>query len=67
MEEPSRLVMPTFRPLALVLAHPACSAGAQIPYRMGSPRVGDLACVYADPTRARDELGWKAKFGLEVR
>ncbi|CAM9522224.1 unnamed protein product, partial [Sphacelaria rigidula] len=37
----------------------------QIPYKIGEPRVGDLGCVYADPTLAREELGWKAENGLE--
>lgn len=39
----------------------------QIPYKVGTPRVGDLACVYADPSKAAKELLWKAQFGLEVR
>lgn len=43
------------------------SAAPQIPYKVGVPRVGDLACVYADPTKAAEELLWKAQFGLEVR
>lgn len=38
----------------------------QIPYKIGEPREGDLGCVYADPTLAREELGWKAENGLEV-
>lgn len=39
----------------------------QIPYKVGAPRPGDLACVYADPTKAAEELEWKAEFGLDVR
>ena len=28
---------------------------------MGTRRAGDLPVTYADPTRAREELGWKAE------
>jgi len=36
------------------------AAGRQLPYRIGPRRPGDLDSVYADPTRAREELGWQA-------
>ncbi len=28
-------------------------------------RPGDIAECYADPTKARDELGWQAEYGIE--
>ncbi|CAN0138604.1 unnamed protein product [Ectocarpus sp. 6 AP-2014] len=41
------------------------ASGKDIPYKVGAPRVGDLACVYADPAKAAEDLGWKAQFGLD--
>ncbi|ACZ32084.1 UDP-glucose 4-epimerase [Xylanimonas cellulosilytica DSM 15894] len=35
-------------------------AGRDLPYEVGPRRAGDLATSYADPTRAREELGWTA-------
>jgi UDP-glucose 4-epimerase len=34
-------------------------------YRIGARREGDLAVVYSDPSRALNELGWKAQYGIE--
>lgn len=39
--------------------------GIQIPFEFVSRRAGDLASFYADNTRANEELGWKAEYGLE--
>jgi len=36
------------------------AAGHSLPYQVGPRRAGDVATVYADPTRAREELGWEA-------
>ena len=36
----------------------------EIPYDIVGRRPGDIAACYADPTKALEELGWKAKFGL---
>ena len=36
------------------------AAGKPLPYHFGPRRAGDLDRVYADPTRARTELGWAA-------
>tara|TARA_Y100001970_G_scaffold86868_3_gene109616 strand:- start:6 stop:1019 length:1014 start_codon:yes stop_codon:yes gene_type:complete len=36
-----------------------------IPYEIVSRREGDIACCYADPTRANSILNWKAKRTLE--
>jgi UDP-glucose 4-epimerase len=36
------------------------ASGKSIPYQIVARRPGDIAKCYADPTRARDELGWTA-------
>lgn len=40
------------------------ASGRDVPYVIAGRRVGDIAACYADPTRAQDELGWKAERGL---
>ena len=37
----------------------------KVPYKITSRRAGDLAKVYADPSKANKELGWKAEKTLE--
>ena len=37
------------------------ASGKPIPYQIVARRPGDIARCYADPTRARDELGWTAQ------
>ncbi|MEF9992426.1 MAG: UDP-glucose 4-epimerase GalE [Romboutsia sp.] len=37
----------------------------EIPYKIVDRRPGDVAKCYADPTKALDELGWSAKFGID--
>ena len=37
----------------------------KIPYKIIDRRPGDIGMCYADPTKAFDELGWKAEFGIE--
>ncbi|RAX48520.1 UDP-glucose 4-epimerase GalE [Arthrobacter sp. AQ5-05] len=37
----------------------------EIPYEIVDRRPGDVAASYADPTLAREEIGWKAERGLE--
>lgn len=39
-------------------------SGISIPYRITPRRPGDIAICYADPTKARNDLGWIAKRGL---
>jgi UDP-glucose 4-epimerase len=39
--------------------------GRSIPYEFTRRRQGDIAVCYADPSKARVELGWKAKYTLE--
>ncbi|GAB17676.1 UDP-glucose 4-epimerase [Gordonia effusa NBRC 100432] len=36
------------------------ASGRPIPYEIAPRRAGDIAASYADPTRANDELGWRA-------
>lgn len=38
--------------------------GCKIPYTIAPRRAGDIAECYADPTLAREELGWQAEKGL---
>jgi UDP-glucose 4-epimerase len=40
------------------------ACGKRIPYRFEPRRAGDIAEVYADPAKAKLELGWTAKYGL---
>lgn len=37
----------------------------EVPYEITSRRAGDLAIYYADPTKAKEELGWEATKTLE--
>ncbi|MCQ2380997.1 MAG: GDP-mannose 4,6-dehydratase [Acidaminococcaceae bacterium] len=37
----------------------------KVPYEITKRRAGDLAVVYANPSKAKKELLWKAKLGLE--
>lgn len=41
------------------------ASGAEVPYAIGPRRTGDVGICYASPDRARDELGWQARLGLE--
>jgi UDP-glucose 4-epimerase len=41
------------------------ASGIPVPYQIGARRPGDIATCYADPTLARDILGWEAHFDLE--
>ncbi|MDE6998344.1 MAG: UDP-glucose 4-epimerase GalE [Oscillospiraceae bacterium] len=41
------------------------ACGRELPYVIDSRRPGDIAVCYADPARARDELGWEAQYGIE--
>ena len=49
--------------LEMVRAFEQVSA-QKIPYQMCPRRAGDLASVYADPTRARDVLGFVAQYDI---
>jgi len=41
------------------------ACGKTLPYVVDPRRPGDIAVCYADPTKAKDELGWEAKYGIE--
>ncbi len=41
------------------------ACGKTIPYVICGRRAGDIASCYADPGKARSELGWEAKYGIE--
>ena len=41
------------------------ACGKTLPYVIDPRRPGDIAICYADPTKARDELGWVAQYGIE--
>jgi len=49
--------------LDLVKAYEAAS-GRAVPYDIVARRAGDVAACYADPTLARERLGWEARHGL---
>jgi UDP-glucose 4-epimerase len=36
------------------------AVGRELPYEVGPRRAGDLPAFWADPTRANEELGWRA-------
>lgn len=37
------------------------ATGRNVPYKIAPRRAGDIAICYADPSKARDELGWTAE------
>ena len=41
------------------------ACGKTLPYSIDPRRPGDIAVCYADPAKARDELGWEAQYGIE--
>lgn len=41
------------------------ACGKKLPYKVGPRRAGDVAAVYADPARAKRELGWEAQYGID--
>ncbi|MBA4369327.1 MAG: UDP-glucose 4-epimerase GalE [Desulfobacterium sp.] len=41
------------------------ASGRKIPYKVVDRRAGDIATCYADPTLAKNEIGWSAKSGLD--
>lgn len=41
------------------------ASGQSIPYRIAPRRPGDIASCYANPDRAYELLGWRAKLGLD--
>ena len=41
------------------------ACGRELPYVIDPRRPGDIAQCYADPAKAKRELGWEAKYGIE--
>ena len=41
------------------------ASGKKVPYVIDARRPGDIAECYADPTLAKEVLGWQAKYGIE--
>ena len=41
------------------------ASGVNIPYVIKPRRAGDIAECYADPTKAYNELGWKAERSID--
>ncbi len=40
------------------------ASGVDIPYVIAERRAGDIAECYADPSLAKEELGWEAQYGI---
>ncbi|KAL1523998.1 hypothetical protein AB1Y20_018913 [Prymnesium parvum] len=51
--------------LDMVKAYSA-ACGRDLPYKMAPRRPGDVGVVFADPTYAKQELGWVAELGMEA-
>lgn len=41
------------------------ATGVEVKYKIVERRPGDIATCYADPTKAKNDLGWEAKKGIE--
>lgn len=41
------------------------ACGHAINYEIKDRRPGDIAMCYCDPTKAKEELGWEAQYGIE--
>ena len=39
--------------------------GVAVPYSIKARRAGDVATCYCDPAKAKAELGWEAKYGID--
>jgi len=42
------------------------ATGERVPCAMGERRAGDVVAIWANPTRAKEELGWETKRSLET-
>ncbi len=40
------------------------ATGVKIPYSIKPRRAGDIAVCYSDATKAKEELGWEAQYGI---
>ena len=41
------------------------ATGVKIPYVIKDRRAGDIATCYSDATKAKEELGWEAQYGIK--
>lgn len=41
------------------------ASGIKIKYRIAPRRAGDVACCYADATKAKEVLGWQAQYDID--
>ncbi|MBN2402060.1 MAG: UDP-glucose 4-epimerase GalE [Spirochaetes bacterium] len=41
------------------------ASGKSVPYKIVERRPGDIAACYADPSMAKNEMGWAAKLGID--
>ena len=41
------------------------ATGVKVPYVIGPRRPGDIDECYSDATKAKNELGWQAQYGIE--
>lgn len=41
------------------------ATGVKIPYSIKPRRAGDVAACYSDASKAKEELGWEAEFGIK--
>ncbi|MFR8549225.1 MAG: UDP-glucose 4-epimerase GalE [Lachnospiraceae bacterium] len=41
------------------------ACGKTLPYEIKPRRAGDIAQCYADPSKAKEELGWEAQYGID--
>ena len=39
--------------------------GVNVPYSIKPRRAGDIATCYCNPAKAKTELGWEAKYGID--
>jgi UDP-glucose 4-epimerase len=51
--------------LEMVSAFEQAASGMKVPYRIVDRRPGDVGVCYADPSKARNELGWTAERGIK--
>lgn len=40
------------------------ASGMDVPYKIAPRRAGDVAVCYSNPTKAKEELGWTAQYGI---
>ena len=41
------------------------ACGRELPYVIEPRRAGDVTANYADCSKAREEMGWQARFGID--